>query len=303
MKIERLISILSILLQKDKTTTAELAEKFEVSRRTVLRDIDDLNKAGIPIVSSQGYDGGISIMENYKIDKTLLSTAEMKAILTGLQSLDSVSGTNQYRMLMDKLSVERTSAFKGDSNIIIDLSMWDKSAVSDKIEDIKLAMDSKVMIKFTYYSPNGTSSRLIEPYRLVFQWSSWYVWGYCTDRHDYRLFKLSRITDLKSTSIKFEERDIPEYTCDKLRHTRGNVEAVVRFDKSVKWRLIDEWGADNFEEDSDGNIIIRFTWADKESLFNWILTFADSAEFISPKSYREEFAARVRRISEKYDIK
>ena len=104
MKIDRLIGILSILLQKDKVTAPYLAEKFEVSRRTINRDIEDLCRAGIPLVTTQGVNGGISIMEGYKIDSTLLTSTDMQAILAGLRSLDSVSGTNRYMQLMEKLS-------------------------------------------------------------------------------------------------------------------------------------------------------------------------------------------------------
>lgn len=102
MKIDRLIGILSILLQKDSVTAPYLAERFEVSRRTINRDIEALCKAGIPIVTTQGVGGGISIMENYKMDRTLLTNSEMQDILTGLRSLDSVNGTNRYGQLMEK---------------------------------------------------------------------------------------------------------------------------------------------------------------------------------------------------------
>ena len=91
MKIDRLIGILSLLLQRDKITSAELAEKFEVSRRTILRDIETLNQSGIPVFAEQGQGGGISVMEGYKMDRTLLSSEDMRAILSGLQSLDSVA--------------------------------------------------------------------------------------------------------------------------------------------------------------------------------------------------------------------
>lgn len=104
MKIDRLIGILSILLQQEKVTAPYLAEKFEVSRRTINRDIEDICKAGIPIVTTQGPNGGISIMDGYRIDRTVLTSSEMQSILTGLRSLDSVSGTNKYQQLMDKLS-------------------------------------------------------------------------------------------------------------------------------------------------------------------------------------------------------
>ena len=124
MKLDRMIGILSILLQREKVTAPYLAEKFEVSRRTINRDIEALCMAGIPLVTEQGKNGGISIMENYKIDKTLLSMSDMQAILAGLRSLDSVSGTNRYARLMEKLSVGASNLLSGDSHILIDLSSW-----------------------------------------------------------------------------------------------------------------------------------------------------------------------------------
>lgn len=308
MKIDRLIGILSILLQQDKVTASELAEKFEVSRRTIVRDIEDICKAGIPIVTAQGRGGGISVMEGFKIDRTALSREEMGAILAGLQSLDSVSGTNRYRQLMDKL--DAGNAVSAGGNIIIDLSTWDKNAVSPKIELIKAAMERHEKISFRYFSPERTEPREIEPYKLIFQWSSWYVWGFCEKRRDYRMFKLTRMTGLTGTGEVFEPRDIPEYTCDKLRHTKGEISAKVKFDKSVKWRIVDEFGselvddfgADNYMEDKDGNIVIEFTWSDVPSFFSYILGFRDSAEILEPKEYRKGFAELLKKISEKYKL-
>lgn len=300
MKLDRLIGILSVLLQKDKVTAGELAEKFEVSRRTIVRDVEELCRAGIPVVTAQGQGGGISVMEGYKIDRTLLSSSEMKAILSGLQSLDSVSGTSRYRQLMDKLSADSPSRMNGGNNIIIDLSSWDKSAVSAKIELINEAIDRGEKISFLYYAPGGDSERSIEPYHLVFQWSDWYVWGYCTMRRDFRMFKLTRMAELKNTGEKCESRQVPEYFCDKLLHTKGDIEAEVRFDRSVRWRVIDEFGTELPEYDSDGNILLRFTWSDVPSFFQYILTFGDKAEILSPEEYRRDFAELLERISGKY---
>lgn len=117
MKIDRMIGILSILLQKEKVTAPYLAEKFEVSRRTINRDIEALCMAGIPLVTETGANGGISIIENYKIDRALLTTSDMQAILAGLRSLDSVSGTNRYAQLMEKLSV-------GASNLLPEIHIF-----------------------------------------------------------------------------------------------------------------------------------------------------------------------------------
>ncbi len=297
MKIDRLIGILSVLLQKNKTTATELSEKFEVSRRTINRDIDDLCKAGIPIITIQGKGGGISIMDNYKIDRTLITSSEMMAILTGLQSLDSVSGTNSYRTLMEKLSVDNTVS---DNHIIIDLSYWDKSAVESKIELIKLAIENRKKITFTYHSPTEETKRIIEPYHLIFQWANWYVWGFCTIRKDYRMFKLTRMTNLKFINEKYDARAIPPYICDKMCHTNSEIKTIVKFLPDVKWRIIDEFGINSFKENEDGSITMTFTWSDVPALYRYILTFGESAEILEPKEYREEFVSTLKNILEKY---
>ncbi|MBQ8968033.1 YafY family protein [Ruminococcus sp.] len=300
MKIDRLIGILSILLQKEKVTSAELAEKFEVSRRTILRDIETINLSGIPIVSEQGQGGGISIMEGYKVDRTLLSSQDMQAILSGLRSLDSVSGTNRYRQLMEKISADNSETVNAENHIIVDLSNWDKSAVSGKIELIKQAIEEKRMISFTYYSPSGEGKREIEPYHLIFQWSSWYVWGYCHERDDYRMFKLTRMTDLALSGNLCGDGEVPEYTCDKLRHTKGEIEATVKFSSEIKWRIVDEFGIDFVRYDENGDIIVTFTWSDVPSFYRYILTFGEMAEIISPRGYREGFRELTEKILSKY---
>lgn len=302
MKIERLIGILSILLQKEKVTAKELAEKFEVSRRTIIRDIDSLCCAGIPIATAKGQGGGIAIMEGYKIDRTVLSSEEMKDILSGLRSLDSVSGTSRYRQLMEKLSADTSEMLDAGSRIIIDLSAWDKSAVSDKIELIKAAIDNSEKISFTYFAPGSEHHREIEPYYLIFQWSNWYVWGYCTMRKEFRMFKLTRLTDLKCIREKCENRDIPEYVCEKFRHTIGGIKAVVIFDRSLEWRIVDEFGPKMLQYDKKGDIILTFTWSDVPAFYQYILTYGDKAEIISPEEYRHEFSDLLKRISRRYEM-
>ena len=124
MKLDRLIAILSVLLTQEQTTAPELAKRFEVSRRTINRDIEALNRAGIPIVAQQGAGGGIRIMDGFRMDRTALTSGDMQAILAGLRSLDSVSGTNQYRQLMEKISPGSSELLSGDQYIMIDLASW-----------------------------------------------------------------------------------------------------------------------------------------------------------------------------------
>lgn len=196
MKIDRQIGILSILLQKNTVTAPYLVAHFEVSRRTITRDIEDLCRAGIPLVTRQGTGGGISIMEGYKIDKTLLNKAEMQDILAGLRGLDSVNKTNRYGRLMEKLSAGSKDFMVGNQSVLIDLSSWYKGTLAPKIELIRAAVDAGNELEFIYYSPSGETKRCIEPYYLIFEWSSWYVWGWCKEREDFRLFKLNRMEDV-----------------------------------------------------------------------------------------------------------
>ncbi len=299
MKIDRLIGILSILLQKDKVTAPYLAEKFEVSRRTINRDIEDLCKAGIPLVTTQGSRGGISIMEGYSLNKTLLTSSDMQAIFTGLKSLDSVSGTNRYQQLMDKLDVKSTT-LKSNSHILIDLSSYYKSSLAPKIEQIQYAIENREYISFNYYSPRGEGKRKIEPYLLVFQWSSWYVWGYCTNRDSYRLFKLNRMLELKMTGEVFKEREVPEYKINARNTFVRNIPVKALFSPEMKWRLIEEYGVDSFEETDNGKLLFQFDFGDEENLFSWLLSFGDKVELLEPEEYRSKVLHLTENIRKKY---
>lgn len=300
MKIDRLIGILSILLQKEKVTAPYLAGKFEVSRRTINRDIEDLCKAGIPIATSQGVNGGISIMDGYAINRTLLTSSDMQAVLAGLRSLDSVSGTNRYGQLMEKLSAGSSDVLTGDEYMLIDLSSWYRGMLAPRIELIHTAISEMEWIRFLYSSPKGDSLRKIEPYHLVFQWSSWYVWGWCGERKDFRLFKLSRMSELRLTGEKFQKRQapLPDFTPEKVFPPQYQVTAV--FAKECKWRLIEEYGADSFVIQPDGTLKFSFGFTDKEQIINWMLTFGEKGELLEPKELREELAKIGKEIWKKY---
>ncbi len=301
MKIDRLIGILSILLQQEKVTAPFLAEKFEVSRRTINRDIEDICKAGIPIVTTQGQNGGISIMEGYRIDRTLLTSFDMQSILAGLRSLDSVSGTNKYQQLMEKLSVGNSSVLTSNNHILINLSSWYKSTLAPKIELIQAAIERNEKLSFLYCSNKGESKRKMEPYLLVFQWSSWYVWGYCNERSDYRMFKLNRMLELKNTAEEFEPRQLPEFQMlpEKMFETKIKVTAL--FEPTMKWRIIEEFGTDCFCEQSDGKLLFQFGFAEKENLFSWLLSFGNQVELLEPKALRKELVSVIKKINQKYD--
>lgn len=300
MKLDRMIGILSILLQKDKVTAPYLAEIFEVSRRTINRDIEALCMAGIPLVTEQGAHGGVSIMEGYKIDRTILSTSDMQAILAGLRSLDSVSGTSRYIQLMEKLSAGASNLMAGDQHMLINLSSWNKDALAPKIEQLHGAILNKRMVVFTYYGLKQESERIVEPYDLIFQWSSWYLWGWCTARKDFRLFKLNRMTDLRSGE-RFEGRTVlvPDLSMEHVFPYIYQVKARIR--PEYKWKLVEEFGTDSFIVQEDGWLLFSFGFTDKNSIICWIASFGGGAELLEPAEFRKDIVEFARKIEENYE--
>lgn len=299
MKLDRMIGILSILLQQEKVTAPYLAEKFEVSSRTIHRDIESLCMAGIPLVTEPGKNGGVSIMDGYKIDRTLLTSADMQAILAGLRSLDSVSGTKRYAQLMEKLSAGASNLLAGDTHILIDLSSWYKASLPPKIELLHGAILSGRKVSFHYFAPKGCSERTVEPYDLIFQWANWYLWGWCEHREDFRLFKLVRMTDLQ-VGEAFERRahPLPDLSSERIFPGIYPVKAVLR--PEFEWRLVEEYGSESFTRQQDGTLLFSADFTDKASIIGWITSFGEGAELLEPAELREDILAFAEGIQKKY---
>ena len=296
MKIDRLIGILSVLLQKDKVTAPELAERFEVSRRTINRDIEDLCRAGIPIRTSQGTGGGISIMDGYRMDRTILTSKDMHMILAGLRSLDSVSGSSYYCQLMEKIQAGSSSFISGRDSILIDLSSWYRESLTPKIETIQDAIGDRHLVRFQYFSPSGDSERTVEPYYLVFHWSSWYFWGWCRDRKAFRLFKLNRMDSVQKTEEIFECREAPMPDLSNEKIFPGKIRVKALFEADQKWRLVEDFGPECFVERDDGRLLFTTEHTDLESLVTWLMTFGDKAEVLEPREAREAVSQMAKKM-------
>ena len=294
MKIDRLIGILSVLLQEEKTTAPKLAERFEVSRRTINRDIEDLCRAGIPVRTMQGAGGGICIMDGYRVDRTILTSKDMQGILAGLRSLDSVSGSRYYSRLMEKLQTGASEFVSGRDSMLIDLSSWYKGTLAPKIEMIQDAIENRRLLSFRYYAPSGESTRTVEPYYVVFKWTSWYVWAWCMMRRDFRLFKLNRMDQLAVSEHTFVCREVPMPDLSNEKIFPGGIRVKALFDPDVKWRLVEEFGPHCFTETDDGRLLFHADYTDMENLIEWILTFGEKAEVLEPAQVRE----RIRHIAE-----
>lgn len=300
MKIDRLIGILSLLLQRDAMRESELAARFEVSLRTIRRDVDELCRAGIPIATRRGKGGGVSIMEGYRVDRTLLTRDELRDILAGLRSLDSVDASQRYGRLMEKLSAGASDFMSGGQSVLIDLSSWYGDTLAPKIALLRSAIEDARRVRFRYFAPGGESARRVEPCYLIFRWSSWYLWGWCCKREDFRLFKLNRMQDMEMEDGRFERRSAP---LPELRNERifpGRIHARARFAPECRWRLVEEFGASSFEEQPDGSLLFQAEYASERELMNWMLTFGDQAELLEPAQLRTEMGAVIARMAKIY---
>lgn len=296
MKIDRLIGIIVLLLRQDKITAPELAARFEVSRRTINRDIEDICKAGIPLVTSQGCGGGISIAPGYKINKTFFTQDELQAVLTGLKGMDSVSQVSYLSKMMDKLS-SRENSIVAEDVVIIDLASHYQASLTAKIELLKKAILSHSFITFHYYYAKGEGMRRLEPYRLLFKWSSWYVFGYCPDRKEFRLFKLNRLWDLHSTREAFLPRQIP---AEKLRFddyfSSDTIALIAEFDESEKYRLIEEYGEGCCSILENGRLLFENDFASYDNMRQWIFSFGDKVRVLEPRQLKLDRLAQARNI-------
>ncbi|MGL4345667.1 MAG: helix-turn-helix transcriptional regulator [Cellulosilyticaceae bacterium] len=285
MKIDRLIGIMTLLLQNEKMTAPELAKRFEVSRRTINRDIEDLCKAGIPIVTTQGVNGGISIVDGYKIDKSLFTYGDVQAILSGLSSLESVSQSKHYQGIIDKFVATRTDCCLANT-MMIDLASHYKATLAPQIELFKESIECGLSVTFEYINKKGKQAVYLDPYLIVFKWSNWYVFGYTHKEGAFRLYKLNRINAIKQNLEPFKLREIPKEALDFDRYFTDEIQAVILFDESVAYRLIEEYGRESYRLTPDGKLHFEFPFTNQDYLLSWVLSFGNKAELLEPTELR-----------------
>ena len=292
MKLDRLLGILTILLQIERITAPELAEKFEVNRRTIGRDLDALCRAGIPIATHQGSGGGLSITEGFKLDKSILTAGELSGIIAALKGIGSVSERSRIEQTLDKLGANTDAVISLHEPVLIDLASHYKGDLTAKIETIKQAIFSRRLIEFDYYYDKGKSHRKIEPYMVVFQWTSWYLFGFCLERMDWRMFKLSRLWGLTTSDQTFAMREIPPEKRDFNSHLTDDRKLVALFDPSVKYLLIEAYGLDCYRQTAQGlHFEINFT--SQGYIVGWLLSFGDKVTVLEPL----EIATEIKNIA------
>lgn len=301
MKVDRLMGILTWLLQKKEVTALQLAEKFEVSRRTINRDIETLCQAGIPIVTRPGYQGRISLAEGFTIDRTLLDENELEALLVGVRGLDSVMKVPYGQMLEAKLKTGDGRA-EPDS-IVINLASHYRDSISEKIALLQRAVRERKLVRFEYYYQKGEGSRTAEPYCILFQWSSWYLLAWCPVREDFRMFRLNRLWKAEMLETVYTPRPVPQQLLDADKpFSEEKWRLAARFDPEVKYRLIEEYGPDCFVEENDGSLLVDgLFFSNYEYLRQWILSFGHCVKVLTPQQLCRDVRAEAKKMLSLYE--
>ena len=309
MKIDRLVSIIVILLDKQRIGARELADTFEVSPRTIYRDIDTINMAGIPVCSAPGVGGGFEIMQKYKIDKKVFSTADLSAILMGLSNLSMMIRGDELVNALAKVKsfipADRAKDIEVKANqICIDLSPWiGNRNIQAYLEIIKTSLLESKLLSFEYTDRYGNKTvRIAEPYQLVLKDSHWYWQGYCLKRNDFRLFKISRISNLQMLQESFTPRDYQKPTLDfaDIMATMQNT-IKIRIHKSVMDRVLDFCPYEHFSPDGNEHYIVSFPFIENEYYYNILFSFGDKCECLEPLHIRAEMKRRIHDIAALYE--
>lgn len=290
----RLFEIVYILLQKKKTTAKELADRFEVSTRTIYRDIETLSTANIPIYASKGKDGGIGLLDKYILNKTILSEEEQNQILFALQGMKKVKGQDE-KDILEKLSI----LFNKEINdwIKIDFSNWG-NVQEERFDIIKSAILNKQLIGFTYYNSNGEESkRIVEPLQIWFKDKSWYLVSYCKLKQDYRIFKIARIKEVKMLQEHFE-RELPKE--ENEQYNFKIIELELEINKAMTYRVYDEFESKEITKKQDGNFIIKVKYPENEWVYGYILSFGEHIKVLSPMKAKNIIKDKLEKTLKNY---
>lgn len=307
MRLYRLLAITILLLNRDQMNASELADYFEVSVRTIYRDLETINQAGIPIISYQGSNGGFGIVENYKIDKYLLTPEEISSVITALNGVSKAFSDQRLVAVMEKMKglIPKTEKERlpAHDRVIIDFIPWGKKEIAkEKVNLIRRALEETKVISFEYINRQGVIlERQAEPVSLIFKGHSWYCYCYCRLKADLRLFKLSRMRNLSVLEESFQRREIVELDWEFEHDTIKTIDLVLRFSSKVRGRVEDFFDFEQIELLEDGSLDVRVSFPEDEWVYSYILSYGCDVKVIKPAYLRKIIQKRAKKILEIYD--
>ncbi|MBP3962857.1 helix-turn-helix transcriptional regulator [Paenibacillus lignilyticus] len=303
MKLERLISIIYMLLNNDVVSASELSCKYGVSQRTIYRDIEAICAAGIPVVSYQGVNGGYGIMKEYKMDKSLLSSDDIASLITLLKSTTTVFEDVRAHDTIQRLKTVQTENSRAPS-LTMDLGSW--RSYTSHLRTLHSAINARQLVHFHYMNAKDErQDRIVEPVSLLLKYDAWYLYGYCRSRDDYRVFKLTRMSKLAVLPELFE-RHHNIRTEDILSGGGKNQEqteyAVIHFTAGSLATVLDEFYLDEKQFNEDGSLLLTIVKAiDTDWLIEKLLSFGEDAVVLEPQSLRQRIKDKIGKMLNRYE--
>ena len=310
MKINRLLAIIVMLLNRDKISAAELSKKFEVSIRTIYRDIDAINMAGIPVASKQGNNGGFYILENYKINHQFLALEDMISIVEALNNITGVLNNKNVEITLEKMKNIIPSSRKSEvdmhfKQIFIDTLPWGFKKCEN--EDVKYKIIYKALrenrcISFKYRNSKGEYLlREAEPVTLVFKGFSWYIFSFCLLKGDYRIFKLTRMDGLEILHKEISR----ERVCYREYIGGENTEKYpiilsLKFSEKVRYRIQDYFHEEEMTFLEDGSVIVKTEVIEDSWIYSMILSYGEYVEVLTPEHIRKIIKEKCKKIIDMY---
>lgn len=306
MKIDRLLGIVLLLIKRRKMTAVELSCYFEVSVRTIYRDIGSIEAAGIPIVSIQGISGGFEILDSYTLERQLFSAEDMLSILGMLKGVEDALGDERIHSTTQKVAkfLPPSSVDTLFDELKIEILPWgDEGLKRDTLLRLQQAVAKRMCVRFEYLnSQREHSEREVEPMTLVFKGSSWYLFGYCLLKEDYRLFKISRIRSCVVQPHSFSRREKKYEEFAQQSKQRAHDEMIplsLRFDKSARFLVEDFFLPQQISGDADGSLNVEVSLPDGDWIYSMLLSFGGAVEVKSPKRVRQQLWQRATALADK----
>ncbi|MFC4778951.1 helix-turn-helix transcriptional regulator [Paenibacillus sp. GCM10023252] len=306
MKLDRLLAITMTLLNKTRVNATELAERFEVSPRTIYRYMESINQAGIPIVSFPGSDGGFEIMSGYRLDKQILSLDDFSSICSALRGARSATDNSSLDRLLERIGALMPGQHGMGDTYSLDMDFTPTPNDRDKIAPLQQAIKELQLVQFAYLDQKGAeTSRTIEPMGLFLKGYVWYLYGYCLTREDIRVFRLTRMNQLQTLNKSFVRRgytlqDVEQQFMGKADFAK--IRALLRFSPEVVTRVRDEFGYDKIIANSDGSLSVNASYSSMERAVKSILSYSYYVTVAEPTELLEELQRQVADMARHYGV-
>lgn len=304
MRLDRLFSITMMLLNHKRISATDLAARFEVSLRTIYRDMETINRSGIPVVSFSGSDGGYEIMQSYRLDRQYLSLEDLYSIYSALRGMQSATGDTGMTELLDRVGalISDKLHYLDTSGMLLDFAP--ASGPTEHLRTLHLAIKELRLVQLDYMDIHGAETqRMVEPMGLYLKSNAWYLWGYCRVRSALRVFRLSRMNRVRVMSETFSRRELSIEDVDADRVQSGTAPCVcvrLRFQAAVKTRVRDEFLPDQLKSGPDGTILADACYYTKESAIRHLMSYGTNVTLLAPSELVDDFRRHIAEIAKMY---